>query len=137
MLYVCFKIYIQFDYILVRVLSWLLQSIGLRAPANVVAKTETCSAVTLQWNQPRVPDDIIISVNCTPPSPGCAECTTSPCNITGLNPSTKYEFTVSLNSTMCGTSMNTTRIGTRGEIKCVEIENRVNQQTTIWNITVN
>ena len=116
MLYVCFQFCI--DYLL-SVLSWLLLFIGLLAPANVMAKVETCNNVTLQWDQPSGPNDIIISVNCTPPSPGCAECTTNPCTITGLNSSSEYDFTVTLNSTMCGTSMNTTRIGTRGEIKCV------------------
>ena len=102
------------DYLL-SVLSWLLLSIGLHAPANVVARAETCDNITLQWTQPSEPNDITTSVSCTPPSPGCAECTTSPCTITGLNPSTEYEFTVTLNSVMCGTSMNTTGIGTRGE----------------------
>ena len=89
-------------------------SIGLRAPANVVAKAESCNTVTLQWNQPRLPYDITTSVSCTPPSPGCAGCTTSPCTVTGLNPSAKYVFTVTLNSVMCGTSMNTKEIRIRG-----------------------
>ena len=104
-------------------LSWLLLSTGLRAPANVVAKVETCDTVTLQWTQSSKPNDITTSVSCTPPSPGCAECTTSPCNITGLNPSNEYVFTVTLNSGKCGTSMKTTGIGTRGEIKSVKKKN--------------
>ena len=102
------------DYLL-SVLSWLLLCTGLLAPANVVAKAETCDIISLQWTQPTVPNDITPSVSCTPPSPGCAGCTTSPCTITGLNPSIEYVFTVTLNSVMCGTSMNTTGIGTRGE----------------------
>ena len=115
-----FKIlYICIDYLLSMFL-WLLLSIGLRAPANVVAKAKSCDTVTLQWTQPSTPNDITTSVSCTPTSPGCAECTTSPCTITGLNPSTEYEFTVTLNSVMCGTSMNTTGIGIRGEMKCVK-----------------
>ena len=89
-------------------MSWLLLSIGLGTPANVVAKAESCDTVTLQWGQPSEPNDITTSVSCTPPSPGCTECTTSPCNITGLDPSTEYEFTVTLNSGGCRTSMNTT-----------------------------
>ena len=100
----------------------IIPSIGLRAPAKVVAKAESCNTV-LQWDQPSETNDIITSVGCTPPSPGCTECTTSPCTITGLNPSTEYEFTVTLNSVMCGTSMNTTRIRTKGEIKCVKNDN--------------
>ena len=116
---VCFQICI--DYLL-SVLSWLLLSIGLPPPANVMAKAETCNAVTLQWDQPSEPNNITTSVSCTPPSSGCAECTTSPCYITGLNPSTEYEFTVTLkiDSVVCGTSMNTTGTRTRGEIKCVK-----------------
>ena len=90
--------------------------IELPAPANVVAKAKTCNTVTLEWDQPSEPNDITTSVSCTPPSPGCAECTTSPCTITGLNPNTEYEFTVTLNSVMCGTSMNTAGIGARGKI---------------------
>ena len=128
---VCFQICI--DYLL-SVLSWLLLSVGLRAPANVVAKVETCNTVTLQWDQPSEPDDITTSVSCTPHSPGCAECTTSPCTITGLNPSTEYEFTVTLDSVMCGTSMNTAGIGTRGKIKCVK--RKIGQHTTMLNIAI-
>ena len=77
---------------------------------------ESCDSVTLQWTQPSVPNDITTSVSCTPPSPGCAECTTSPCTITGHNPSTEYEFTVTLNSGGCRASMSTTA-RTMGEIK--------------------
>ena len=103
-------------------LSWFLLPIGLLAPANVVAKAKSCDTVILQWTQPSEPNDITTSVSCTPPSLGCGECTNSPCTITGLTPSTKYEFTVTLNSTMCGTSMNTAGIGARGEIKCVKMK---------------
>ena len=79
---------------------------------------KSCDNITLQWDQPSEPKNIT-SVSCTPPSPGCAGCTTSPCNITGLNPSTEYEFTVTLNSVGCRTSMNTTIVRTTGEIQCV------------------
>ena len=103
-------------------LSWFLLPIGLHAPANVVAKAKSCGTVILKWTQPCKPNDITTSVSCTPSSQGCAGCTTSPCTITGLKPSTEYEFTVTLNSEMCGTSMNTTRIGTRGEIKCLKMK---------------
>ena len=111
---VCFQICI--DYVL-SMLSWLPLSVVLNAPTNLRAVVESCDGITLQWDQPSEPNDITASVSCTPPSPGCAECTTSPCNISGLNPSTEYEFTVTLNSVMCGASMNTKGIGTRGEIK--------------------
>ena len=98
-------------------LSWFLLAIGpgLHVPANVVAKTESCGTVMLQWTQPDEPANITTSVSCTPPSPGCAECTTSPCNITGLNPSTEYEFTVTLSSGGCRASMNSTTARTMGE----------------------
>ena len=88
--------------------SWLLLSIGLHAPTNTVAKAVSCNTVTLQWNQPSEPNDITTSVSCTPHSPGCAGCTTSPCTITDLNPSTEYVFTVTLNSGGCRASTNTT-----------------------------
>ena len=93
-------------------------SVDLRAPANVVATVESCDTVTLRWDQPSEPNDITTSVSCTPPSSGCAECTTSPCTITGLNPSTEYVFAVTLNSGRCGTNMSQTRVRTKGEIKC-------------------
>ena len=102
--------------------SWLLLFIGLRTPTNVVAKAKSCysNTVTLQLTQPSEPADIITSVNCTPPSPGCAECTTSPCTITGLNPNAEYEFTVTLNSVRCGIFSNAAGTRTRGEIMCVK-----------------
>ena len=80
---------------------------------------ESCDNITLQWDQPRVPNHITTSVSCTPPSPGCAECTTSPCTISGLNASTKYMFTVTLNSGGCRASMSTSLVRTKGKIKCV------------------
>ena len=82
---------------------------------------ESCDGITLQWTEPSEPDDITTSVSCTPPSSGCVKCTTSPCNITGLSPSTEYKFTVTLNSGGCRASMSTTTARTRGEIKCVYI----------------
>ena len=91
-------------------------SVDLLAPTNIVPTVESCDTVTLQWTQPSVPNDITTSVSCTPPSPGCAECTTSPCTITGLNPSTEYEFTVTLNSGGCRANMSTTETITRDEI---------------------
>ena len=92
---------------------------SLPLPTNVSATTQSCGTVTLQWDQPSEPNGITTSVSCTPPSPGCAECTASPCTITGLNPSTDYVFTVTLNSGQCGASMNSTTASTMGEIKCV------------------
>ena len=80
---------------------------------------ESCDTVTLQWDQPSEPNHITTSVSCTPSSQGCAECTTSPCTITRLTPSTEYVFTVTLNSGGCRASMNTTTARTMGEIKCV------------------
>ena len=94
--------------------------VDLRAPTNVVATVRSCDTITLQWTQPSKPNDIITSVSCTPPSPGCAECTTSPCTITGLNTSTEYEFTVTLNSGGCRASMNTATARTMGEIDYVK-----------------
>ena len=94
--------------------------VDLNAPANLRAAVESCDTITLQWTQPSEPADITTSVSCTPHSPGCAGCTTSPCTITGLNPSTEYEFTVTLNSGGCRASMNTTTASTMGEIKCVQ-----------------
>ena len=93
-------------------------SVGLGAPTSVVAEMVSCDTVGLVWTQPDEPNDIIPSVSCTPPSPGCAECTTSPCNITGLNPTTEYTFTVTLNSSVCGTSRNKTEAFQIGEIPC-------------------
>ena len=92
--------------------------VDLHAPANVVATVESCNTVTLRWDQPSGTENITTSVSCTPPSPNCAECTTSPCNITGLNPSTEYEFTVTFNSSVCGTSSNKTEAFLIGEIPC-------------------
>ena len=82
---------------------------------SVFAMLDLCDTLTLQWTQPDEPAGITTSVSCTPSSPGCAECITSPCNITGLNPSTEYEFTVTLNSGACRASMYTTTARTRGE----------------------
>ena len=94
-------------------------SVDLRAPTNVVVTVRSCDIVTLQWTQPSEPNDITTSVSCTPPSPGCAECITSPCTITGLTPSSDYVFTVTLNSGGCRASTNSTTARTKGEIKCV------------------
>ena len=93
-------------------------AVELRAPTNVVATVRSCDSIILQWDQPSEPNDITTSVSCIPPSPVCAGCTASPCTITGLNPSTEYEFTVTLNSGGCTASMNTTTARTMGEIKC-------------------
>ena len=79
---------------------------------------ESCDTVTLKWDQPSEPADISTSVSCTPLSPGCAECTTSPCTITGLTPSNEYVFTVKLDSSVCGTSSNKTEAFQIGEISC-------------------
>ena len=94
-------------------------SVDLRAPTDVVATVKSCDAVTLQWDQQSEPNDITTSVSCTPPSPGCAECTTSPCTITGLNTSIEYEFTVTLNSEGCEASTSTSTARTKGEIKSI------------------
>ena len=91
--------------------------VELGGPTNVTATVESCD-VTLQWDQPREPNDITASVSCTPPSPGCAECTTSPCTITGLSQSAEYEFTVTLDSSVCATSRSTMRALKIGEIPC-------------------
>ena len=88
-------------------------------PTNVAATAELCDNITLPWTQASYPKDITTLISCTPPSPGCAGCTTSPCTITGLSPSTEYEFTVTLNSLQCGASMNTTTARTMGESDCV------------------
>ena len=85
----------------------------------MAATVESCN-VTLQWTQPSEPADITTSVSCTPPSPGCAECKTSPCAITGLEPSTDYVFTVTLNSGQCRANMSTTTATPMGEIECVK-----------------
>ena len=95
-------------------------SSDLHEPTNLSATLESFDSITLQWTQPSEPDEITASVSCTPPSPGCAECTTSPCTITGLNPSTEYEFTVALNSGGCEASMSTALVKTKGEISCVQ-----------------
>ena len=112
----CSQIYSQFNLLLTAYHDvYYFISVGLHAPCNVVLSTPSCDTVTLQWTQPSEPDDITTSVSCTPPSPGCAECTTSPCTITGLSPSTEYVFSVTLNSGGCRASMSTTII-TKGEI---------------------
>ena len=99
------------------IISKIILSVDLKAPTNLSAVVESCDNITLQWDQPSEPNDITTSVSCTPPSPGCAECTTSPCTITGLNPSTEYEFTVTLHSGRCRASMNSKVTITRGEIR--------------------
>ena len=104
-------------------------SVDLRAPTNVVA-VRSCDAVTLQWDEPSEPNDNTTSVSCTPPSPGCTECTTSPCTVTGLNASIEYVFTVTLNSGGCKASMNTTLARINGEIQCVFIPGATRLQ---WN----
>ena len=100
-------------------------SVDLHKPTNMSAAVESCDTVTLQWIQPSEPNDITTSVSCTPSSPGCAECTTSPCNISGLTPSTEYEFTVTLNSGLCGTNVGTTGTMTRGQIPILLDNNMV------------
>ena len=92
--------------------------VAMPPPTGVTAAVVSCHDVTLQWNQQGEPKDITTSVNCTPPSSGCAECTTSPCTITGLNASTEYNFTVTLNSGKCGTNSSTIARRTEGEIEC-------------------
>ena len=92
--------------------------VAMPPPTGVTATVGSCHDVTLQWDAPSQPADITTSVSCTPPSPGCAECTTSPCNITGLNASTEYNFTVTLNSGKCGTNSSTIPGRTEGEIEC-------------------
>ena len=94
-------------------------SVDLLAPTNVVATVQSCDTVTLQWDQPSESNNTTTSVNCTPPSPGCVECTTSPCTITGLNASTGYVFTVTLNSGGCRASMNTALVRIKGKIQCM------------------
>ena len=85
-------------------------------PTIVTATVTSCGTVTLQWDPASQPSDI----TCTPPSPGCASCTTSPCTITGLNSSAEYEFTVTVNSGHCRANMNTTTARPMGEIDCVK-----------------
>ena len=91
--------------------------VELGGPTNVTATVESCD-VTLQWDQPSEPADITTSVSCTPPSPGCAECENSPCTITGLSQNTEYNFTVTLDSSVCATSRSTMRALKIGEIPC-------------------
>ena len=92
--------------------------VAMPPPTGVTATVGSCHDVTLQWTQPSEFNDITTSVNCTPPSPGCTACTTSPCNITGLNASTEYNFTVTLNNQKCGTNSSTFPGRTGGEIEC-------------------
>ena len=92
--------------------------VAMPPPTNVTAAVGSCHDVTLKWDQLRGPNDITTLVSCTPPSSGCAECTTSPCNITGLNASTEYIFTVTLKSGKCGTNSGTIAGKTEGEIEC-------------------
>ena len=92
--------------------------IALPPPTNVTATVGSCHNVTLQWTQPSEPNDLTASVSCTPPSPACTACTTSPCIITGLTPNTEYNFTVTLNSGKCGTNSSTITGRTEGEIEC-------------------
>ena len=92
--------------------------VALPPPTNVTATIGSCHDVTLQWTQLSEPNDLTASVSCTPPSPNCANCTTSPCNITGLTPNTEYNFTVTLNSRKCGTNSSTITGRTEGEIEC-------------------
>ena len=97
---------------------WTILPVDLNAPTNLWTVVESCDTVTLQWTQPSEPNDITTSVSCTPPSPGCAECTTSPCTITGLTQTAEYVFTVTLNSSVCGTSSSKTEAVQIGEISC-------------------
>ena len=92
--------------------------VAMPPPTGVTAAVGSCHDVTLRWTQPSEPNDITTSVNCTPPSSGCAACTSSPCNITDLTPNTDYNFTVTLNSQKCGTTSSAIAGKTEGEIEC-------------------
>ena len=83
--------------------------------ANLTA-TIIGHVITLQWTQPSEPIDTPTSVSREPPSPG-AECTTSPCPITSLSPSTEYVFTLTLNSGQCRINMSKTMKMTWGKIE--------------------
>ena len=84
---------------------------------NVAVVGVLSTRVTLQWDAPSEPN-IATSVSCTPHSPGCAECTTSPCTITSLTQDTEYNFTVTLSDGICKTSTNTTSSRTKGKFEC-------------------
>ena len=86
-------------------------------PSNTTATTpdHNCTVITLQWDIPDTPSDITSAVSCTSSSTACGACTSSPCNITDLTLNTDFNFTVTLNSGMCGTSVTTTTARTMGE----------------------
>ena len=84
---------------------------------NVAVVRVLSNSVTLQWDAPSEPN-IATSVNCTPHSPGCAECTTSPCTIAGLTQDTEYNFTVTLSDGICNSSTYTTSSRTKGKFEC-------------------
>ena len=91
-------------------------------PSNATATTvdHDCTVITLQWDKPDTPSDITSNVSCTPSAKCSINCTSSPCDITGLTPNTEYTFTLNLISEMCENSMTTsTTATTMGETLCV------------------
>ena len=105
----------------------------LQQTTNVAVVRVWSTRVTLQWDAPSEPN-ITTSVSCTPPSPGCAACTTSPCNITGLTQDTEYTFTVTLSDGICNSSTYTTSSRTKGTFECgvVACVTRTCEQFCAW-----